>query len=75
MISLSAAEADVMAKGPGDVGFGELLDRVCCDASCPAAGCAAMDDMACRWSPWGPGTLENCVEVEDWSCDEVAALL
>ncbi|MRG98525.1 hypothetical protein [Polyangium spumosum] len=40
-----------------------------------AAGCAAMDDMTCRWSPWGPGKLENCVEVEDWGCDDVAALL
>ena len=40
-----------------------------------AAGCAAMDDTTCRWSPWGPGKLENCMEVDDWSCDDVAAVL
>ncbi|MDI1444340.1 hypothetical protein [Polyangium sp. 6x1] len=40
-----------------------------------AAGCAAMDDMTCRWSPWGPGGLENCMDVDDWSCDDVAAVL
>ena len=40
-----------------------------------AAGCAAMDDTTCRWSPWGPGKLENCMEVADWSCDDVVAAL
>ena len=51
----------------------EICDVVL--ASDVAAGCAAMDDTKCRWSPWGSDALVNCVEVHDWSCDDVAAAL
>jgi hypothetical protein len=40
-----------------------------------AAACAAGDPNTCAWSPWYPGGITDCHDVDDRTCAQVTALL